>query len=102
MVVELNKWNKDCPVLDEMLTFFMNTEINPPFGVDKSRFRAKKYIEHTKLTFDDILKKQGITLTTAYFDFDSRLGTDSTNNFVHSFEKFIHFVIKEINYIAGL
>lgn len=89
-----------CPILDDLFNFYIilgNTLVPTP----KRIFVARKYLEYTQYSVDEIILKTRLKLSSNDFNFEGRFTQKERNSFVLHFEGFITYVIKLIEYING-
>lgn len=103
MVVRLTG-DSYCSLLDELLKFYVckvneSRPLGPPV---KSVYIARKYIEHTRYGFDEIITRTKVKLKRSDFEFEQKLTHGVKNKFINSFETFIAHVMLVIRYVQGI
>jgi hypothetical protein len=90
-----------CPMLDELLRFYIilwdRTELSGPRGI----YFARKYLERTQYSFEEIKARTNVKLRNSDFVFEGRLTHRERNGFVMHFETFLYRIAQVIGYING-
>lgn len=89
-----------CSLLDELFKFYLYIgDIHPT--EKRSIYRARKYLECTRYSFDEIKARTRVKLRVSDFEFEGRLTYREKITFVKYFETFIEHIVLVIRYIHG-
>lgn len=100
MIAKLRDWSY-CPILDEILRYYTCFFDKEEPLKSKSILVARKYLERTRYSDEDIIQKTKVRLRSCDFEFGGRLTRRDKDSFVSYFEKFLTYLVRVIGYING-
>jgi hypothetical protein len=100
MIAKLRDWSY-CPILDEILRYYTCFFDKEEPLKSKSILVARKYLERTRYSDEEIINKIRVRLRSCDFEFHGMKTEREKNFFVKYFETFLNHMVRVIGYING-